>query len=104
MLPSSAIAPGRELLALTFQTGERIETLKVAGRRFSDQSLRYWQSSTGAEDHSEGSDSKAEIGKHSGMPEKYGEIYTLKQLLDIIAYLKSGEPSASSWVVMEDLF
>jgi len=44
------------------------------------------------------------VEKLSGMPGKYGEIYTLKQLLDIVAYLKSGDTAAAPPVSLQDLF
>jgi len=37
------------------------------------------------------------------MPANYGAMFTLKQLLDLIAFLKSGDASAGT-VAMQDLF
>jgi len=39
----------------------------------------------------------------SAMPETYGQRYTLKQLLDLVSFLKAGEPGSSSAVTLEDL-
>ncbi len=39
----------------------------------------------------------------SPMPDSYGRRYTLKQLLDLVSFLKGGEPGSSSAVTLEDL-
>jgi hypothetical protein len=43
--------------------------------------------------------------KHrSAMPQTYGQHYTLKQLLDIISFLKSGGSGAPTHISLQDLF
>jgi hypothetical protein len=37
------------------------------------------------------------------MPAKYGEMYTVKQLLDIIAFLKAGGSGPAQAVSLNDL-
>lgn len=39
----------------------------------------------------------------SPMPDSYGQRYTLKQLLDLVSFLKSTGPGSSSAVTLEDL-
>ena len=39
----------------------------------------------------------------SPMPDSYGQRYTLKQLLDLISFLKSAGPGSSAAVTLEDL-
>ena len=40
----------------------------------------------------------------SPMPDTYGQRYTLKQLLDLVSFLKAAGPESSSAVTLEDLF
>jgi putative heme-binding domain-containing protein len=104
VLPSYTIAPGRELLAITLQTGERIEALKAT--EDSSQIKVYDVGSLPAVLRTipKAQIQKREIETLSGMPGKYSEIYTLKQLLDIVAYLKSGDTAVASPVSLQDLF
>jgi putative heme-binding domain-containing protein len=104
VLPSYAIAPGRELLEITTQSGERIEALKVEEN---DSQIKVYDVGSlppVLRTLFKAQIQKREFQKYSGMPEKYGEMYTLKQLLDLIAFLKSGDASAASPVRLQDLF
>jgi putative heme-binding domain-containing protein len=104
VLPSYAIAPGRELLKITTQSGERIEALKVEE---TDSQIKVYDVGSlppVLRTLFKAQIQKREFQKYSGMPEKYGEMYTLKQLLDLIAFLKSGDASAASPVSLQDLF
>jgi len=104
VLPSYAVAPGRELLIITTMTGERIEALKVSEDNSQIKAYDVGSLPPVLRTVPKTQIQKREIEKRSGMPQKYGEIYTLKQLLDIIAYLKSGDASAASPVSLQDLF
>jgi putative heme-binding domain-containing protein len=104
VLPSYAIAPGRELLKITTQTGERIDALKVDE---DDSQIKVYDVGSlppVLRTISKAQVQKLETEKRSGMPDKYGEIYTLKQLLDLISFLKSGDASVASSVRLQDLF
>jgi putative heme-binding domain-containing protein len=46
---------------------------------------------------------KIEYAKESVMPRDYASAYTIKQLLDLVAFLKSGSQSSST-VMLKDLF
>lgn len=46
---------------------------------------------------------RTETAPDSAMPKDYASIYTLKQLLDIVAFLKSSEPQSKP-VTLKDLF
>jgi putative heme-binding domain-containing protein len=104
VLPSYAIAPGRELLAITTQTGERIEALMVAEDNSQIKAYDVGSLPPVLRTIPKAQIRRREIEKRSGMPGKYSEIYTLKQLLDIIAYLKSGNAAVASTVSLQDLF
>jgi putative heme-binding domain-containing protein len=104
ILPSAAVAPDRETLVITTKNGERIEGLKVAE---DDSQIKVYDVGTlppVLRTIPKSRIQKQQMEKRSGMPMKYAEIYTLKQLLDIIAYLKAGDIAAHSTVSLEDLF
>ena len=46
---------------------------------------------------------KLDIQSRSAMPAKYGEMYTVKQLLDIIAFLKASGSGPAQAVSLNDL-
>jgi len=103
VLPSSTIASGGEVLKLTLQSGEQIEGLKVEEN---DTQLKLYD--TGSPPPvlrtiPKTQIQKRETEKRSAMPANYGAMFTLKQLLDLIAFLKSGDDSAGT-VAMQDLF
>ena len=47
---------------------------------------------------------KRESLNESPMPRDYSSLYTMKQLLDLVTYLKSTDPKAKTPVVLKDLF
>ena len=47
---------------------------------------------------------KRESLNESPMPRDYSSIYTMKQLLDLVTYLKSTDPKSKSPVALKDLF
>jgi putative heme-binding domain-containing protein len=104
VLPSYAITPGRELLAITLKTGERIKALKVTEDNSQIKVYDVGSLPAVLRTIPKTQIQKRESEKLSGMPGKYGEIYTLKQLLDIVAYLKSGDTAAGPPVGLQDLF
>jgi putative heme-binding domain-containing protein len=104
VLPGAALPPGQEFLSIRTKTGEQINGLKVEE---SAQQLKIYDVGTlppvlrtlGKEQIE-----TRQPQKRSAMPEKYGEVYTLRQLLDIIAFLKSADSKPSSPVTLNDLF
>jgi hypothetical protein len=103
-LPGASIPSGQELLTITTKTGEQINGLKVEE---SAQQLKFYDIGTlppVLRTLREEQIQTRQVLKRSAMPENYGEIYTLGQLLDIIAFLKSGDSKVSSPVTLQDLF
>ena len=46
---------------------------------------------------------KLDVQSRSAMPAKYGEMYTVKQLLDLIAFLKASGSAPAQAVNLNDL-
>jgi putative heme-binding domain-containing protein len=103
VLPSSTIAPGGELLKITLQSGEEVEGLKVEENNSQLKLYDIGSPPPVLRTIPKAQIQKRETEKRSGMPANYGETYTLKQLLDLIAFLKSGNDPASV-VTLQDLF
>jgi putative heme-binding domain-containing protein len=102
ILPSAALSPGRPLLKVALKTGESIQGIKV--EESSSQLKIYDMESlppvlrTLAKDQIQTQEAQG----RSAMPEKYGEMFTVKQLLDIIAFIR--QEDSSSQVRLEELF
>jgi putative heme-binding domain-containing protein len=102
VLPSAALSPSRQLLRVILKTGESIQGIKM--EESSSQLKIYDMDSlppvlrTLSKDQIQAQEAQ----DRSAMPEKYGEMFTVKQLLDIIAFIRQGD--SSSQVRLEDLF
>jgi hypothetical protein len=104
ILPGASLPPGQELLIITTKTGEQINGLKVEE---STHQLKIYDVGTlppVLRTLVKEQIQTRQAQQRSAMPEKYGEMYTLRQLLDIIAFLKSGDSKPSSPVTLQDLF
>ena len=98
------MSPGYTLLRIATKSGEQISGLKVE-----ENALQLKVYDVGSLPPVLRTISKSEIQgltieNRSAMPDKYGEIYTLKQLLDLVAYLKSGDSKVLANVGLMDLF
>jgi putative heme-binding domain-containing protein len=104
ILPGAALSPNQGLLIITTKAGEQINGLKVEenARQLRVYDVGNLPPVLRTLDKEE--IQTRQVQTRSAMPEKYGEIYTLRQLLDIIAFLKSGDPKDSSPVTLQDLF
>ena len=103
VLPSAHLSPDRPFLNITTKNGEQIQGVKSE------------ESSTHIKLYDVGSlpavmrnlpkeqIQKLDIQSRSAMPAKYGEMYTVKQLLDIIAFLKAGGSGPAQAVSLNDL-
>ncbi len=104
VVPGVTVEPPWQLLKVTTKAGEQIGGLKV--EEDTSQLKIYDTGSpppvlrTLAKDQIE----TIQVENRSAMPEKYGELYTLKQLLDLIAFLKSGDSAPVSSISLSDLF
>lgn len=103
VLPGARLSSQPALFELTTTAGERLMVLK-AGEQ--EQRIRFYDVTalppvrrTLDRDQVE----SLEPQPGSPMPESYGRRYTLKQLLDLVSFLKAGEPGSSSAVTLEDL-
>ena len=104
ILPHTAIDPAYAMLAVTTRGGERVVGLK---RDEDDEMIRLFD--LAALPPVSRTFQKSEIAKleqlsASAMPSDYAARYTLKQLLDVIAFLKSGGPASQAAVSLKDLF
>ena len=104
LLPGDVLSPGYTLLRIATKSGEQISGLKVE-----ENALQLKVYDVGGLPPVLRTISKSEIQgltieNRSAMPDKYGEIYTLKQLLDLVAYLKSGDSKVVANVGLMDLF
>ena len=103
LLPSATLSSNRQLLKITSKTGEQIQGVKL--EESATQLKIYDMESlppvlrTLAKDQIQ----TMQVQNRSAMPAKYGELYTVKQLLDIIAFIKKGD-SAATQVSVDDLF
>ena len=103
VLPSAHLSPDRPFLSITTKSGEQIQGVKSE------------ESSTHIRLYDIGSlpavlrnlpkeqIQKLDIQSRSAMPAKYGELYTVKQLLDIIAFLKASGSGPAQTVSLNDL-
>ena len=104
VLPSAVISPERQLLRITTKSGEQMEALKAGENDLEIKLYDVGSLPPVLRTIPKGEIEKRQLENRSAMPGKYGEIYTLKQLLDIIAFLKSGDSPISTRVSMKDLF
>jgi putative heme-binding domain-containing protein len=102
VLPSTVLSPSRQLLRISLKTGESIQGIKT--EESSSQLKIYDMDSlppvlrTLSKDQIQAQEAQ----NRSAMPQKYGEMFTVKQLLDIIAFIRQGDDS--SRVRLEELF
>jgi putative heme-binding domain-containing protein len=90
VLPSVHLSADRPFLTITTKSGEQIQGVKA--EESATHIKLYDIASLPAVLRNLPKDQiqKLDIQSRSAMPAKYGEMYTVKQLLDIIAFLKSG--------------
>lgn len=103
VLPEARLSSRRPLFNLTTAAGERLTVLK-AGEE--EQRIRFYDVTalppvrrTLRRDQVQ----SLEPQPGSAMPETYGRRYTLKQLLDLVSFLKVAGPGSSATVTLQDL-
>ena len=104
VLPGARLSSQQALYSLTTASGEHLTVLK-AGEE--EQRIRFYDITalppvrrTLDRDQVE----SLERQPGSPMPETYGQRYTLKQLLDLVSFLKATGPGSASAVTLDDLF
>ena len=104
ILPSAVTTEAGQLFSMTTHDGEQLEVVKVgeSSTRVKVYDLTSFPPvlRTIKKEHIQ----SFELKRPSAMPETYGQRYTLKQLLDIIAFLKSSEGGKAEPVSLTDLF
>jgi predicted CxxxxCH...CXXCH cytochrome family protein len=104
VLPHAAVDPAYAPSALTTRTGERVIGLK---REEDDEVIKLLDISSlppVARTFQKADLAQIERLSSSVMPGDYASRYTLKQLLDLIAFLKATGPDAPTSVSLKDLF
>ena len=103
VLPSAHLSPDRPFLSITTKSGEQIQGVK--SEESSTHIKLYDIGSLPAVLRNLPKDQiqKLDIQSRSAMPAKYGEMYTVKQLLDIIAFLKASGSGPAQAVSLNDL-
>ena len=103
VLPGARLSSQPALFELTTTAGERLMVLKAGEQgqriRFYDVTALPPVRRTLNRDRVQ----SLEPQPGSPMPDSYGRRYTLKQLLDLVSFLKGGEPGSSSAVTLEEL-
>ena len=100
--PSAAVSETWQLLEMTTRDGEHLEILRVSE---SATRVKVYDVSTSPPVLRSIKKDRIDsvwVSHRSAMPDIYGERYTLKQLLDIISFLKS--TSMPAHVALSDLF
>ena len=103
VLPGARLSSRQALFNLTTVAGERLTVLK-AGEE--EQRIRFYDvTALPPVRRTLDRDQVESLERQSGsaMPETYGQRYSLKQLLDLVSFLKDAGPGSSATVTLEDL-
>jgi len=101
ILPHEVKDPRYSTLKLTLRSGEKIAGIK---KEEDAESIRIYDTTelpAVLRTIQKGEVVKVESGSESVMPKDYASIYTMKQLLDLVTFLKSSE--LKSPVMLKDL-
>jgi|GEM_PF-710902 len=104
IIPQASIDPAYVMLAVTTRDSERIVGIK---RDEDDEMIKVMDISTlpaVSRTIQKSNIAKVEKLRTSAMPGDYASRYTLKQLLDLITFLKSSGPASERSVSLKDLF
>ena len=102
--PGARLSNQPALFELTTVAGERLMVLKAGEQK---QRIRFYDvTALPPVRRTLGRDQIESLEPQPGspMPDTYAQRYTLKQLLDLISFLKGAGPGSSSAVTLEDLF
>ena len=103
VLPEARLSSQHPLFKLTTAAGERLTVLKAGedGQRIQVYDVTALPPVRRTMDRDQVQALEPQPG--SPMPGTYGQRYTLKQLLDLVSFLKAAGPGSSSTVTLEDL-
>lgn len=102
--PRQTPEPRYRVLQLTLKDGEKIAGIKSEE---DDESIRIYDTTSlpaVLRTIQKANIVKSDIAGQSPMPGDYASTYTFKQLLDLIAFLKSTDPAFKKGVTLKDLF
>lgn len=103
VLPASRLSSQRAVFKLTTVAGEHLTVLKAGEGK---QRIRFYDiTELPPVRRSMKRDQVQSLEPQPGspMPETYGQRYTLKQLLDLVSFLKTSESGHASTITLEDL-
>lgn len=103
VLPSSHVSADRPLLSITTKSGEQIQAVKSEESPSHIKIYDIGSLPAVLRNLPKDQIQKLELQNRSAMPANYGEMYTVKQLIDIIAFLKTGDAGSSPAVSLSDL-
>jgi len=103
VLPSARLSPDRPFLSITTKSGEQIQAVKSEESASHIKLYDIGNLPAVLRNLPKDQIQKLDIQSRSAMPANYGEMYTVKQLLDIIAFLKAGGGGPAQVVSLNDL-
>jgi len=103
VLPSAHLSPDRPFLSITTKSGEQIQGVKSEESATHVKLFDIGSLPAVLRNLPKDQIQKMDIQSRSAMPAKYGEMYTVKQLLDIIAFLKASGSGPAQTVSLNDL-
>jgi len=103
VLPSAHFSPDRPFLSITTKSGEQIQGIKSEENATHIKLYDIGSLPAVLRNLPKEQIQKLDIQSRSAMPAKYGEMYTVKQLLDLIAFLKASGSGPAKAVSLSDL-
>jgi len=103
VLPSEHLSPDRPFLSITTKSGEQIQGVKSEENATHIKLFDIGSLPAVLRNLPKDQIQKLDVQSRSAMPARYGEMYTVKQLLDIIAFLKASGSGPAQTVSLNDL-
>lgn len=103
VLPSIRLSPDRPFLVITTKSGEEIQAVKSEENPTHIKLYDIGSLPAVLRNLPKDQIQKLDIQSRSAMPANFAETYTVKQLLDIIAFLKAGASGPAQAVNLNDL-
>ena len=103
VLPSAHLSSDRPFLSITTKSGEQIQGVKSEESATHIKLFDIGSLPAVLRNLPKDQIQKLDMQSRSGMPARYGEMYTVKQLLDIIAFLKASGSGPAQTVSLNDL-
>ena len=103
VLPSAHLSPDRPFLSITTKSGEQIQGVKSEENATHIKLFDIGSLPAVLRNLPKDQIQKLDVQSRSAMPARYGEMYTVKQLLDIIAFLKASGSGPAQTVSLNDL-